>query len=217
MSDSDRSSFKGFTEAEVRHIPPTQAVNSTGVTVSPVGSSGLEPPMQTPSSSRQASAANTPAHARHSRSRSCALGLSDQIRQILRAELRRGRDRRHRSSSYHRSSSSSEGSSDSQSSPRSDRSQSYNRHHRHTRPSRSPRHSRHDRSRRSISRAPSHHACSNCLCSPRRHVRSRDHAMSRSPPHLERACPFQRPSCTVSVAVMQPGFYDSETNDPPTF
>ena len=103
MSDSDGSPFEGFTEAEVRHIPPTQAVDSASIVVSPVRSTGLEPHLRTPSSSRQASIASTPAHARHSRSHSRAPGLSDQIRQILRAELRRGSDRCRRSSSYSRS------------------------------------------------------------------------------------------------------------------
>ena len=87
--------------------------------------------MQTPSisaaasSSRQTSVASTPAQSRHSRSRSRAPGLADQICQILHAELRRGRDLRCYSSS------SSGGSSDSQSSPQSDCGQSSGRHCRH--------------------------------------------------------------------------------------
>ena len=161
MSDSGGSPFEGFTEAEVCHITPTQAVNSAIVVISLVGSSGLEPPMQllvffsAGSSSRQASIASTPAHSRHSRSHSCAPGLADQIHQILRAELRRGRDRRRHLSN------SSRGSSDSQSSPQSDRSQSSGRHRHHIRASRSPRRSRHVRSRRSISLSPcrSHSYC----------------------------------------------------------
>ena len=71
MSDSDGSSFEGFTEAEVRHIPPTQAVNSVDVVVSPIGSIGSEPPMRTSSASScsgyadnscQASVASTPGY-----------------------------------------------------------------------------------------------------------------------------------------------------------
>ena len=57
MSDSDGSPFKGFTEAEVRHTPPTQAVDSVSIVVSPVRSTELEPHLQTPSSFRQASVA----------------------------------------------------------------------------------------------------------------------------------------------------------------
>ena len=77
-------------EVKVRHIPPTQAVELANVVVSPVRSSGLEPPMQTPSSSRQVSVASTLAQAWHSRSRSRAPGLLNLICQILHAELRRG-------------------------------------------------------------------------------------------------------------------------------
>ena len=96
-----------------------------------------------------ASVASTPAHLRHSRSRSHAPGLLDQIRQILRAGLWRGRDRHRRSSSYRRLSSSSGGSSDSQSFPQSDCSQSSGRYCRAIRsPHRSP---------RSISRSPLRH------------------------------------------------------------
>ena len=106
--------------------------------------------MQTPSSSRLTSIASTPAHSRHSRSCSHASGLSDQICQILCAELQRGRDRHHRSSSYRRSFSSSRGSSDSQSSPRSDRSHSSGSHRRHARSRCSPHRSRHVRSHWSV-------------------------------------------------------------------
>ena len=196
MSDSGGSLFEGFTEAEVRHIPPTQAVNSADVVVSTVRSLGLEPAIRTSSgfsagsSSRQASVASTPAHSRHSRSRSRAPGLADQIRQILRAELWRGRDRLRGSSSYLRSSSSSRGSSDSQSSLQSDHSQSSGRHHRHLDASRSPRHSRHVRSSRSSSRSLCRHARrsysyrkSDCSCSrlrsPRCRVRTHDRAEAR--------------------------------------
>ena len=42
MLDSDGSPFEGFTEAELRHIPPTQAVDSADIMVSPVGSIGTE-------------------------------------------------------------------------------------------------------------------------------------------------------------------------------
>ena len=65
MSDSGGSLFEGFTEVEVCHIPPTQAVNSADVVIFPIGSIGLEPPMRTSSgfsagcSSRQASVAST--------------------------------------------------------------------------------------------------------------------------------------------------------------
>ena len=45
MSDSEGSPFEGFTEAEVRHIPPTQAVDSVDVVVSPIGSIGTESQM----------------------------------------------------------------------------------------------------------------------------------------------------------------------------
>ena len=49
MSDSDGSPFKGFTEAEVRHIPPTQAVDSASIVVSPIRATGLEPHLRTAS------------------------------------------------------------------------------------------------------------------------------------------------------------------------
>ena len=90
MSDSDGSPFEGFTEAEVHHIPPTQAVNSVDIVVSPIGSMGSEPQIRTPStlsrtgimdsSFRQASIASTPGHSRHSRSRSRVPELSDPAR-----------------------------------------------------------------------------------------------------------------------------------------
>ena len=71
------------------------------------------------------------------------------------------------------------------------------------------------RSRWSVRHSPCQQACrshsfrrSDCSCSPQRHVRSRHHAVSRSPPHLERTRAFPRPSCTVLVApVMHPCFY----------
>ena len=106
MSDSDGSLFEEFTEAEVRHMPSTQAVNSVNITRCSLSCSGIAG-----SSARQASVVSTLGHSRHSRSRSRAPGLLDQIREILHVELRRGSDRRHRSSS------SSGGSSDSRSSP----------------------------------------------------------------------------------------------------
>ena len=43
MSDSDGSPFEGFTEAELRHLPPTQAVDSANIVVSPVRSMGWSP------------------------------------------------------------------------------------------------------------------------------------------------------------------------------
>ena len=43
MSDTNGSPFEAFTEAEVGHIQPTEAVNSEDVVVSPVRSIGSEP------------------------------------------------------------------------------------------------------------------------------------------------------------------------------
>ena len=155
MLDSDGSPFEGFTEAEIRHLPPTQAVDSADIVVSPIRSTGMEPPMQTPSVS-SSSVVGTPAHDRSSRSRSRALGLADQICQILQLELRRGRDRRSRSSSP--AGSSSGELSDSVSSRWSGRSQTSVRHCSFSSSSRS----RHRRSHRS----------DHYRCSPSRHGQS---------------------------------------------
>ena len=140
------------------------------------------------------SVAGTPGRDRLSRSRSRAPGLADQICQILRVELRRGRDRRRRSSSS-RSRSSSRGSSDSVSSSRSRRSESSDHHRCFLRSSRSSSCSRTRRSHR-FRRSPCRHGRRfhprrrgdrSCLRSPRRRTRPHDRAVSRSPPHLERS------------------------------
>ena len=207
MSDSDRSPFEGFTEAEVRHIPPTQADDDATVVVSPVESTGSGSHVRTPLSltragqagfsarDRDRSVASTPA--RRSRSQSRASGLADQIRQILRAELRRGTDRRRRSLS------SSRGSSDSSSSPQTDGSQSDVRCR-----SRSCDRSTSGRSCRSHARC-SHSfrrsECSrDCSRSSRRRGHTPDWAVSRGPPRLVHAVPRPRLSCTVSVAPATP-------------
>ena len=138
MSDSDGSPFEGFTEAEFRHLPPTQAVDSANLVVFPSDPQGWSPlcelvvflvfPL--------------PAHERQSRSHLRAPGLADQIRQILRIELHRGRDSCSRSSSRSRSRSSSGGLSDSESYSRFSRSSCSSSHSRRTRSSRSDRYYR---------------------------------------------------------------------------
>ena len=136
MSDSGGSPFVGFTEAEVHHIPPTQAVNFADVVVFSVGSIGLEPPMRTPSGfflravlrdrlpkPALRSTQDTQDHIRVQKDwqirsiRSCVLncggaGAAAAARQAFVA-------------------SSSGGSRDSQSFPQSDRSQSFGRHRHH--------------------------------------------------------------------------------------
>ena len=91
MSDSGGSPFEGFTEAVVRHIPPTQVVDSADIVVSPVGSIGTESQMRTTSSlscssimdsitgksAREASVASTPGFSRLFRSHSRARGLAN--------------------------------------------------------------------------------------------------------------------------------------------
>ena len=113
------------------------------------------------------SVVGTPARDRLSRSHSHAPGLVDQICQILRLELRRGRDRHSRSSSQSRSRSSSGESSDSESSHRSGCSQTCVRHWCFSRSSRSSSRShRLDRSCHSPHRHGRHfHSCRRSDCS----------------------------------------------------
>ena len=116
-----------------------------------------------------------------------APGLADQIHQILRLKLQRGRDR------HHRSSSSSGGSSDSPSSSQSGSSTYIVRSLRKSRDRRSPSHPcrRYARHSQSFCRSD----CSSTrLRSPRHRERCRDHTISRRPPCLKHERPFHRPS-----------------------
>ena len=155
MSDSDGSPFEGFTEAEIcpRQIHRNGAPYANSFVV------------------------GTPARDRSSRSHLRVSGLADQIRQILRLELRWARDRHSRSSSPSRSSSGE--SSDSESScgsgrrfSRCSRSSSRSRFHRSVRYRRSTR--RHGR--RFHSRWRSDSSCSRSRF-PRRRALSRDSAV----------------------------------------